>query len=218
MKSIEQQLKKLLPIESYLIFKEKFSELKNIRLFEMIKRYENYIKEIAERKNKKVRFEIYEIDKVYVEEEKYTEIVNSLVHIFRNMVDHGIEMPEDRINAGKAEEGIIKCSIRKDGSKIQIYISDDGAGLDYKKIYEKAVQIGLLHKEDEINTEVLNEIIFKENFSIKEFSDELSGRGIGLAAVKKVVYENFGNIEILSERGKGSEFRITIFERRNLNI
>lgn len=218
MNGIEQQLKKLLPIESYLIFKEKFGELRNIRLFEMIKRYENYIKEIAERKNKKVRFEIYEIDKVYVEEEKYNEIVNSLVHIFRNMVDHGIEIPEERINAGKIEEGIIKCSIRKDGSKIQIYISDDGAGLDYKKIYEKAIQIGLIQKENEINTEVLNNIIFKENFSIKEFSDDLSGRGIGLAAVKKVVDENFGNIEILSERGKGSEFRITIFERRNLNI
>lgn len=218
MQRIEEQLKKLLPVESYITFKEKFNELRNIRLFEMIKRYENYVKEIAERKNKKVKFEIYEIDTVYVDEEKYNEIVNTLVHLFRNMIDHGIELPEERVNSGKKEEGIIKCSIRKDGNKIQIYISDDGAGLDYNKIYEKALSVGLIKTENQTDVEYLNKIIFEENFSTKESSDDISGRGIGLAAVKKVVDENFGNIEVLSERGKGSEFRITVLDRKNLNI
>jgi two-component system, chemotaxis family, sensor kinase CheA len=218
MQKIEEQLKKILPVESYIVFKEKFGELRNIRLYEMIKRYENYVKEIAERKSKKVKFEIYEIDTVYVDEEKYNEFVNSLVHVFRNMIDHGIELPEERVNAGKREEGVIKCSIRKDGNRIQIYISDDGTGLDYKKIYEKAVISGLIKSEQETDTDYLTKIIFEENFSTKDNSDDISGRGVGLAAVKKVVEENFGNIEVLSERGKGSEFRITVLDRKNLNI
>ena len=128
-----------------------FDKLKKASLSEIVRRYENYIYEIANRKGKMVKVEVFEMDKVYIDEAKYSSFINSLVHIFRNLVDHGIEDPEERVLKGKKEYGKIKCSIGKDGNKIQIYISDDGAGIDYKKIAEKGISEGWITLEDSEN-------------------------------------------------------------------
>lgn len=207
---IGEEIKKRVNKEESAAVAAIFDKLKKVSLAEIVRRYENYIYEIANKKGKMVKIEVYELDKVYIDEAKYGSFINSLVHIFRNLVDHGIEDPEERALKGKKEYGKIKCSIGKDGNKIQIYISDDGAGIDYKKIAEKGINEGWIAISDADNKSKLTELIFRERFSVKSESDEISGRGIGLSAVKKAVESYFGNIEVLSEQGKGTEFRIVI--------
>ena len=128
------------------------------------------------------------------------------------MIDHGIEKPEERSMIGKNNIGKIKCSISKHGNRIQIYVSDDGAGIDFKKIAEKAVAEGWLEESQIDDKQELINLIFKERFSSKSEADEISGRGVGLAAVKKVIESYFGNISVLSEIKKGTEFRIEFRE------
>lgn len=209
---IESRIKKELPSQYSEIVSKELSELRKIRLLDILLQYKEYVKELAEKRGKLVEFEIIEIDRVFIEEEKYGELINSLIHIFRNMIDHGIEKPEERSMIGKNNIGKIKCSISKQGNKIQIYVSDDGAGIDFKKIAEKAVAEGWLEESQIDDKQELINLIFKERFSSKSEADEISGRGVGLAAVKKVIESYFGNISVLSEIKKGTEFRIEFRE------
>ena len=142
-----------------------------------------------------------EIDRNMVDE-----IYNPLVHMIRNAVDHGMEMPEDRIRAGKPERGTIKLKAFHRGGNIVIEISDDGRGLNREKIREKAIRNGLISPGDALTDQEVNRLILLPGFSTAEKITDISGRGVGMDVVKQAVEKLRGKMDIQSAEGKGTTF------------
>ncbi|MBO4387710.1 MAG: response regulator [Treponema sp.] len=156
---------------------------------------------------KKVKCEIpatdIAIDKVILEE-----LGDILMHLVRNALDHGIEKPKERKAAGKAETGTISISCLREAKHIELKISDDGRGLDYQKIREKALELYPERAEEIANMvdRELSQFLFQSGFSTKDNVTELSGRGVGLDFVWSAVEKIKGRIKIESEAGKGTSF------------
>jgi len=149
-----------------------------------------------------------EIDKRILEE-----IKSPLIHLLRNAVDHGIENPEQRIRSKKPPKGSIQVIIsRKENNRVEIAISDDGQGLDLEKIRSKALQSNQ-YSEDELNRmsdKEIESLIFDSEFSTSPIISDLSGRGLGLAIVREKVGKLGGHIDLVSNKGKGTTFRILL--------
>jgi two-component system chemotaxis sensor kinase CheA len=146
-----------------------------------------------------------EIDRNMVEE-----IYEPLVHMIRNSVDHGIEMPDERAKAGKDRTGTILIAAEQKGGNIVIDIEDDGRGLDVQRIREKAVERGIIGASDQLDENAIFDLIFHPGFSTKDKVTEVSGRGVGMDVVKKCVERLRGKIEISSQFGKGSSFHMKL--------
>jgi two-component system chemotaxis sensor kinase CheA len=146
-----------------------------------------------------------EIDRNMVEE-----IYEPLVHMIRNSVDHGIEMPEERTRADKDPTGTIFISTEQKGGNIVIDIEDDGRGLDVKKIRTKAIERGIISASDQLDEKATFDLIFHPGFSTKDKVTEISGRGVGMDVVKKCVERLRGKMEISSQFGKGSSFHVKL--------
>jgi len=142
-----------------------------------------------------------EIDRNMVDE-----IYNPLVHMVRNAVDHGMEMPEERIRAGKPERGTIRLKAFHRGGNIVIEISDDGRGLNREKIREKALKNGLIGPGDALTDQEINRLILLPGFSTAEKITDISGRGVGMDVVKQAVEKLRGKMDIQSVEGKGTTF------------
>jgi two-component system chemotaxis sensor kinase CheA len=138
------------------------------------------------------------------------EIYEPLVHMVRNSLDHGIEMPEDRLKAGKEARGAITLTAQQKGGNIVIEIHDDGRGLDAAKIRAKAVKVGLISASENLEEGALYELIFQPGFSTKEVVTEVSGRGVGMDVVKKSIDRLRGKVDIASTPGKGSTFQFKL--------
>jgi len=163
---------------------------------------------------RKIRF-INEVDPAAVERGPRREMKEILMQLIRNSVAHGIEPPEERVAKGKKETGIIKLTIKFISNIISMELRDDGRGLDYKKIAEKALRNKLIKKEDAANKNMLIRAIFAPGFSTAENEGMHAGRGIGLNLVHDRVKEIKGSIKLRSEPDKGTAFVITIpIERR----
>lgn len=146
-----------------------------------------------------------EIDRNMVEE-----IYEPLVHMIRNSVDHGIEMPEERQRAGKDPTGTVTISAEQKGGNIVIDIRDDGRGLDREKIRSKAIERGIISAADQLEERAIYELIFHAGFSTRDKVTEVSGRGVGMDVVKKCVERLRGKMEIASVFGKGSHFQLKL--------
>ncbi|RZA21522.1 MAG: hypothetical protein EOP10_16600 [Proteobacteria bacterium] len=133
-----------------------------------------------------------------------------MVHLIRNAVDHGIETSEDRIAAGKKAEGLVILNAFNQGDKLIIEIRDDGKGLDTQKILAKARSIGLVSATANPSIHEIYQLIFASGFSTKEAVTSLSGRGVGMDVVKTHIEQVKGTIDIQSEVGKGTTFRIIL--------
>jgi chemotaxis protein histidine kinase CheA/ActR/RegA family two-component response regulator len=134
----------------------------------------------------------------------------ALLHLLRNSVDHGIEPPDQRLAAGKPEEGRIDVNFAARGSGVVITITDDGRGLDYAAILNKAQWSGLVPVDAELTDEEIGRLIFLPGFSTRTAVTETSGRGVGLDAVAQAVSSLQGNIAVTSELGFGTEFRLFV--------
>ncbi|MBO6729044.1 MAG: chemotaxis protein CheW [Maricaulis sp.] len=139
-------------------------------------------------------------------------IKDPLTHMVRNSADHGLEMPEDRVKAGKSEKGTIKLSAYHEGGHIIIAIADDGKGLDTKRIGEKALEKGLTtHEELARLTEAqIHRFIFAPGFSTAAKVTNLSGRGVGMDVVRTNIEQIGGVVDVSSAAGRGSHFTIKI--------
>jgi len=135
-----------------------------------------------------------------------------LMQLIRNSAVHGVEMPDVRLKKGKKEEGVIRLSIKmaEDQKTINIKFSDDGNGLDYKKIGERAIHKKLIKPEDAENRDALKKIIFSPGFSTAEREGVHGGRGIGLNLVRDRIKEVNGTLGMKSEDGKGVMFALAI--------
>ncbi|MBE0648242.1 MAG: hybrid sensor histidine kinase/response regulator [Bacteroidales bacterium] len=149
-----------------------------------------------------------EIDRRILEE-----IRNPLMHLLRNAVDHGIEKPQIRKQNNKAEKGTIQLVIdRLENSKVEVTISDDGAGIDLEKLKRKYIKQEKIPaaEVDQISEQVLLGYIFRSGISTSEMITDLSGRGLGLAIVQEKIEQLGGTVSIKTVHGKGTEFKIQI--------
>ncbi len=139
-------------------------------------------------------------------------IKDPLTHMVRNSGDHGIELPAERIAAGKSETGTIKLNAYHEGGHIIIKISDDGKGLNEEKIREKILNNGLATAEElkEMSSQQVQQFIFKPGFSTAEKVTSVSGRGVGMDVVRTNIERIGGSVELKSTEGKGSIFTIKI--------
>ena len=182
----------------------------NIRMLPInfvFSRFPRLVHDISAKLNKKIDLKLVgestEVDKAVVE------LINDpLVHLIRNSLDHGIEMPSERIAAGKPEIGTIELKAYHRGGHIVIEIIDDGRGLDKNKLISKAIEKGLINENSILNDKQAFELIFMPGFSTAESVTDISGRGVGMDVVRKNIQALGGNIEILSELGKGTTISI----------
>lgn len=139
-------------------------------------------------------------------------ISDSLIHLIRNCVGHGIEEPAERVKAGKSEEGVITLSARSETDAVLIEISDDGKGLNYEKIKSKAISKGLITIEESeiLNKEDLSMLIFEPGFSTMSEVTAISGRGVGMDVVKKTLDSIGGMVRLISTEGKGTVVQLTL--------
>ncbi|MCP4678867.1 MAG: chemotaxis protein CheA [Deltaproteobacteria bacterium] len=133
-----------------------------------------------------------------------------LVHMVRNAADHGIETPDVRLNAAKLREGCISISVNANPDSIVLSVEDDGKGLDREKLRQKAVSMGLISPNQELNDEAMVGLLFQAGVSTAEQVTEVSGRGVGMDVVKRNIDSIGGKIEVDSTPGKGSIFRIVM--------
>ncbi len=139
-----------------------------------------------------------ELDKTVIER-----LSDPLIHIIRNCIDHGIEAPEKRVQAGKPAQGTIRLSAEHSGAHVLIRIADDGQGLDTKAIRSKALAKGLIPSDANISTNDLYQLIFAPGFSTVEDVSDLSGRGVGMDVVRQSIDALRGSVEIKSAPGEG---------------
>jgi two-component system, chemotaxis family, sensor kinase CheA len=146
-----------------------------------------------------------ELDKSVIEQ-----IGDPLIHLVRNAVDHGIERPEARRQAGKPEAGRLNLGAYQQGGSIYVEVTDDGQGLDREAILVRAAAAGLLPGAEPLSDEQVFGLIFQPGFSTAERVTETSGRGIGLDVVKRNVDLLGGSVAVHSERGRGTTFRLKL--------
>ncbi len=207
----KKMLSTLSPMECRILMPE-IQKLRYRPFRDLLKSYTDYVNNLAERLGKQILPMEIMGGETQVDTEKYSDFAKSLTHIFRNALDHGIEASEERIAVGKDEFGSITCIAAEDAENIQLRISDDGYGINIDRVKNKAVEEGIVSREQMESLsekEVLN-IIFAEGFSTKEVVNELSGRGIGLSAVLKEVEKLNGKISVDTKAGEGTEFYITL--------
>lgn len=144
-----------------------------------------------------------EMDRTIVEE-----LGDPLMHMIRNSVDHGVEMPADRIAKGKPAKGTVRLSAYHQGGNMVIEIADDGAGLNKQRILSKAIERGIVAPDAELEDRQIFDLIFAPGFSTAEKITDISGRGVGMDVVKQNIAKLRGKIEIDSTPGEGTTFRI----------
>ncbi|MBE0434332.1 MAG: chemotaxis protein CheA [Methylomicrobium sp.] len=182
----------------------------NIRMLPIsfvFSRFPRLVHDLSSKLGKKIELQLIgehtEVDKTVVEL-----ISDPLVHLVRNSLDHGIETPDERIAAGKQETGTVTLEAYHRGGNIVIEVSDDGRGLDKDKLRAKALEKGLIQDDAVLSDKQTFELIFMPGFSTAEQLTDVSGRGVGMDVVKRNIQSLGGNIDIVSQLGKGSTMAI----------
>nr|WP_286088306.1 chemotaxis protein CheA [Enterobacter kobei] len=171
-------------------------------------RFPRLVRDLASKLNKQIELTLMgsstELDKSLIER-----IIDPLTHLVRNSLDHGIELPENRIAAGKSPVGNLILSAEHQGGNICIEVTDDGAGLNRERILAKAISQGMAVNENMTDEEV-GMLIFAPGFSTAEQVTDVSGRGVGMDVVKRNIQEMGGHVEIQSKQGSGTTIRILL--------
>lgn len=194
------------------------SELQNeimvmrmVPISRIFSRFPRMVRDYCRSTGKRINLEIYgedtELDRAILDE-----ITDPLIHLIRNSLDHGIELPEERIKKGKTDEGHVKLSAKRERDNVIIEVEDDGNGIDFDKIKEKAVSKGFISEDEakRMTNDVAKKFIFLPGFSTSDKVDEVSGRGVGLDIVKTKVESLSGSIKLITEKGKGTRFILSL--------
>ena len=183
--------------------------LRMVQIGETFNRFPRVVRDVSKELGKAIELRISggetELDKSMVEK-----IGDPLMHLIRNAIDHGIENAETRSQRGKAETGSVELSAHHESGSIVIEVKDDGGGLKRDKIHAKAVEKGLIAAEQVLGDGEVYALIMEPGFSTADRVSNLSGRGVGMDVVKKNITALRGSIEIESEEGQGSTFRIRL--------
>lgn len=172
-------------------------------------KFPRVVRDLAKSLNKEIDLVIEgeetELDKTLVEQ-----IGDPLVHLIRNAVDHGIELPDIRAEKGKNRRGRVLLSARQEGNQIILKIEDDGKGMDREVIRAKGIEKGLISKDANLTEREILNLIFEAGFSTAQTVTNISGRGVGMDVVKKQISKLKGNIDLSSAPGKGSTIAIQL--------
>ncbi|MDQ7091159.1 MAG: chemotaxis protein CheA [Methylococcales bacterium] len=178
---------------------------------QIFNRFPRLVHDVANTNNKKVNLDIRgeetELDKMIIEE-----VADPLMHMIRNAIGHGIELPEDRIKAGKPEIGTLVLEAFHESNHIVIEVTDDGRGIDVERIKVKAEQMELFTRDelDRMSTNDLTRFIMMPGFSTAKEISSTSGRGVGMDVVKKNIEKLNGTIEVESKKGIETKMRLKI--------
>ncbi|MDA7025843.1 chemotaxis protein CheA [Bacillus sp. CLL-7-23] len=174
-------------------------------------RFPRMVRQLTKELNKKIELTIFgaetELDRTVIDE-----IGDPLVHLLRNSLDHGVEMPDVRVKNGKPETGQVRLKAYHSGNHVFIEVEDDGAGINRKKVLEKAIERGVISERDAetIEDSEIDALIFAPGFSTADQISDISGRGVGLDVVRNKLESLGGSVSIKSSEGEGSLFSIQL--------
>jgi two-component system chemotaxis sensor kinase CheA len=186
-------------------------KVRMVPIEQVFNRFPRMVRDVARDLNKEVEFLIEgketELDRTVIDE-----IGDPLVHLLRNAIDHGLELPQERLKRGKPQKGTVILRARHEGNNVYIEVEDDGAGIDSTRVIEKAVEKGVLtdREAQQISREEAIELLFNPGFSTANDVTDISGRGVGLDVVKTKIESLSGEIFVDSKPGQGTRFRIKL--------
>lgn len=189
-------------------------EIRRVRMlpFEThVSMMQRVVRDVARQSNKNAQLVIHGAD-VELDKKVLELLKDPLVHLLRNSVDHGIELPEERVAKGKPEAGIITVAVSQRGGNVHITVADDGKGIDPNGIRRSAVKKGLMTQaeSENLSDEEAQLLIFNAGFSTKEEVTAFSGRGVGMDVVKSQIEELQGRINLRSTLERGTEFHLIL--------
>ncbi len=203
---LEKRILNFLPYNATAQLLPLLKKMQHKSLKEMLRIYPEHTYQLADRMGKVINSFTIEGDEVMLDNDYYSNFIRSLVHVFRNIVDHGIEYPDERVYLGKSEAGNIHVLIETNDELFKITISDDGAGFDEDKLIANAIEKGK-YTADQIRTfskeQILN-LAFETDISTADEITVVSGRGMGLSTVKHEAEKLNGRIQLNNYPGKGS--------------
>ncbi|PIW59258.1 chemotaxis protein CheA [Shewanella sp. CG12_big_fil_rev_8_21_14_0_65_47_15] len=181
--------------------------LRMVQIGGTFNRFKRVVHDVANTLQKQIELQVSgadtELDKTLVEK-----IADPLLHLVRNAIDHGIEMPAQRLAAGKNACGVVQLNACHDAGNILIEVRDDGAGLNAERIWQKALAKGLVTADAKLDTPDIYQLIFEPGFSTADKVTDLSGRGVGMDVVRRNIEALRGSVELHSAPGQGTIFRI----------
>ena len=184
-------------------------QLRMVQIGDTFSRFRRVVRDVSKELNKEIDLVITggetELDKTVVEK-----INDPLTHLIRNALDHGIELPEERVAKGKAAKGTVRLNAIHDSGHIVIRIEDDGAGLDPERIRAKAEANGLIKPDQTLTREETLRLIFEPGLSTKEQASNLSGRGVGMDVVRRNIEALRGTVDLDSQPGEGTTVTIVL--------
>ncbi|MEK6528588.1 MAG: chemotaxis protein CheA [Nitrospirota bacterium] len=184
-------------------------ELRMVPFSQIFSRLAQIVKRYTKEAGKEINLELFgedtEIDKLLAEA-----IIDPLIHLVRNAIDHGIESKDKRIAAGKKAYGTVTLKAFSRGNDVVVTVQDDGAGLEAEKIFRKAVKEKLIAENQMLNRREIMNLIFLPGLSTKEEASEVSGRGMGMNIVKEKITSFGGFVDVESEEGDRTIFTLTL--------
>ena len=186
-------------------------KIRMIPLNHTFNRFPRTVRDLAHREGKEVEF-IIEGGETELDRSVMDGLNDPLLHLIRNAIDHGIEIPEKRVAAGKPPKGTLLLSARRDRDNVIITIEDDGGGINADKVKEKAIRAGLITREAaaELSKEEAFELLFRPGFSTAEVITDVSGRGVGLDVVKNSIESLKGTVRVDSTENRGTKFELLL--------
>jgi two-component system, chemotaxis family, sensor kinase CheA len=190
-------------------FRNNALEIRLIPIRDVIPKFQRMIRDVSKQLGKEVEF-VTEGMETELDKSSIDIIVEPLLHLIRNALDHGLEVPEERLDKGKEAKGILKLSAWYSGNNVFVKIQDDGRGINKDKVFAKAVEKGLIEPNAKLTDKETFDLLCLSGFSTAHEVTNISGRGVGMDVVKKKIAEVRGELDIESKPEKGSSFTIKL--------
>ncbi|KUO67997.1 MAG: hypothetical protein APF77_03730 [Clostridia bacterium BRH_c25] len=220
LKSIEEKMLLMLSSVECRLLLPDVRKLRQKPFKEVLKGIPDYAQKLADRLDKMMNPVEIHADNILVDLDRYQDFSKALVHVLRNIVDHGLETPEERLDKGKDVYCNIHCAIKLADNLINLTISDDGRGLDLNKIRQKLITRGLLEEEIActLSDDEAVQLMINNHISTKDDISYISGRGFGLSSVKNETEKLGGTFKIVSTSGKGTQFLFQLPYKAEIDI
>ncbi|HOV42837.1 MAG TPA: chemotaxis protein CheA [Syntrophothermus lipocalidus] len=186
-------------------------KVRMVPIKQVFNRFPRMVRDLAHELEKEVNF-ILEGEETELDRTVIDEIGDPLMHLLRNAIDHGLEIPEERVALGKPRIGLVKLSARHEGNNVFIEVIDDGKGISVQDIKRKALEKGMItpKESEQMDADSAISLLFRPGFSTAENVTDVSGRGVGLDVVKSKIESLNGDISVEFQPGKGTIFRIRL--------